>query len=138
MILPVKLDKGATKPTRANPLDAGLDLYAVEEGTVPPRGTAHFDTGVHMSIPFGYCGMLFSRSGLYRNFGVSSTGLVDAGYTGSIGVTLVNNSDTPYTVHKGDRISQIAVVPCVTAGVVIVDEIDGGERGSKGFGSSGR
>ena len=138
MILPVKLDKGATKPTRANPLDAGLDLYAVEEGTVPPHGTAHFDTGVHMSIPFGYCGMLFSRSGLYRNFGVSSTGLVDAGYTGSIGVTLVNNSDTTYTVHKGDRISQIAVVPCVTAGVVIVDEIDGGERGSKGFGSSGR
>ena len=138
MILPVKLDKGATKPTRANPLDAGLDLYAMYDGIVPPHSIASFDTGVHMSIPFGYCGMLFSRSGLYRDHGITSTGLVDAGYTGSIGVTLVNNSGTPYKVHNGDRISQIAVVPCVTAGVIVVDDVEGGERGSKGFGSSGR
>lgn len=138
MILPVKLDKGATKPTRANAHDAGLDLYAKEDGIVKPYSTASFDTGVHMSIPFGYCGMLFSRSGLYRNYGITSTGLVDAGYTGSIGVTLTNNTDKPYFVKAGDRISQIAIVPCVAAGIIVVEDIDGGERGDNGFGSSGR
>ena len=138
MMLKVKLDEGATKPTRANPHDAGLDLYAKKGGIIQPHSIASFDTGVHMSIPFGYCGQLFSRSGMYRNHGVTSTGLVDAEYTGSIGVTLVNNGDKPYIVKAGDRISQITIVPCVTAGIVVVDEIEGGERGDNGFGSSGR
>ena len=60
----VTLDPGATMPTRAHKTDAGLDIYSRENKVVPARGSAIFDTGVHMDIPAGFAGMLKSKSGL--------------------------------------------------------------------------
>lgn len=132
----IALDEGAIMPTRAHELDAGFDLYARETARVYMHYV--FDTGVHIQIPQGYAGIIKSRSGLNIDKGLQGEGVVDAGYTGSIRVKLYNNSSTPYTVHEGDRIAQILIVPVATPELVQVDKIQGGDRGSRGFGSSGK
>lgn len=133
----IKLDEGAIKPTRAHDIDAGLDLYAREDVAIRPNDTEITDTGVHMEIPEGFAGVLISKSGLNLK-GITSTGLIDAGYTGSIKVVLVNNSPLRKMVKKGDKITQLVIIPVETPAVEIVDKIDGGDRGNNGFGSSGR
>lgn len=132
----VQLDDGAVMPTRAHELDAGYDLYAKDSARVYESYT--FDTGVHIQIPKGYAGIIKSRSSMNIVHGLQSEGVVDAGYTGSIRVKLCNHHSTPYTVHAGDRIAQIVFVPIFTPELVKVDKIDGGDRGSRGFGSSGK
>lgn len=132
----IALDEGAIMPTRAHELDAGFDLYARETARVYMHYV--FDTGVHIQIPQGYAGIIKSRSGLNIDKGLQGEGVVDAGYTGSIRVKLYNNSSTPYTVHEGDRIAQILIVPVATPELVQVDKIQGGDRGSRCFGSSGK
>lgn len=134
----IKLDDGAIMPTRAHPTDAGLDLYARETQIVPARESAKFDTGVHVELPQNTFGLIFSKSGLNVKHDLTSEGVVDQGYTGSIVVKLYNNGGYDYKVNKGDKISQLVVVPCLFPDVELVDEIDGLERGNNGFGSSGR
>jgi dUTP pyrophosphatase len=135
----VKLDNGAYMPTRAHGDDAGLDIYARDFDIVPARGSAFFDTGVHIEIPRGYVGFIKSKSGLNVKYGVTSAdGTIDAGYMGSVGVKLYNNSTKDYTVRRGDKISQIVILPIVTPEPVEVDELEATERGTDGFGSTGR
>lgn len=138
MKLKVMLDDGATMPTRAHETDAGLDLYSRENKWIHMRGSAIFDTGVHVQIPAGYVGILKSKSGLNVNHGLTSDGVIDSGYTGSIRVKLYNNSDTPYVINKGDKISQLVILPIETPLLQLVDEFESTERGDNGFGSSGR
>ena len=84
-------------------------------------------------------GCWFLKSGLNVNHGITSTGLIDEGYTGEILVKLYNNSDENYLVHAGDKISQLVVIPVFYGGIHIVDSLDENtERGDKGFGSSGK
>lgn len=135
------LDEGAIAPTRAHEEDGGLDLYMPQnhEPVVLRSGEAvTIDTGVHMEIPRGYVGLIAAKSGLNVNFGITSEGVVDAGYTGSIRVKLYNNGQTPYRFEGGDKISQIIIMPVLLCGVNVVDKIGGGERGDNGFGSTGR
>lgn len=134
----IKLDEGAYMPTRAHETDAGLDLYAREIKTVPARGSAVFDTGVHVELPIGTVGMLKSKSGLNVNWGLTNEGVIDVGYTGSIRVKLYNNSDTPYWVNTGDKISQLVIMPILTPILELVDDLEETERGNGGFGSTGR
>lgn len=138
MVLKVKLDVGAYRPTRAYASDAGLDLYAREDKMIPSQGGAVFDTGVHVEIPEGYVGMLKSKSGLNVNHSISSEGVIDAGYTGSIRVKLLNHSGHPYPIHDGDKITQLVILPIKTPEVKLVEEIKDLGRGNNGFGSSGR
>ena len=133
----IKLDEGA-KVSRAHSADAGLDLYARVTQKIPAHKSRVFDTGVHVELPKGTAGVLISKSGLNTIHGLTSTGLIDEGYTGSIVVKLYNNSDTDYTVNKGDKISQLVIVPILTPVLEIVDEIEETERGENVFGSSGR
>lgn len=134
----VKLDAGAKKPTRAHPTDAGLDLYARETQVVPARESATFDTGVHIELPVGTVGLLLSKSGLNVKHGLTGEGVIDAGYTGSIVVKLYNNSGYDYTIHAGDKIIQLVILPILTPDIEIVDSLAETERGDGGFGSSGR
>ena len=134
----VKLNPSAYLPERAHEQDAGLDLRSPDHYRIPPHGSAVIDTGVHVEIPHGCAGLLVSKSGLNVKHGITSEGLIDVGYTGSIIAKLYNNSDEEYTVLKGDKITQLVIVPCLFVDVELVSEIDGGERGEKGFGSSGR
>ena len=134
----IKLDEGAYMPERAHDTDAGLDIRSPVRRVVWSRSREVIDTGVHVEIPAGYVGMLKSKSGLMCRFGITSEGTIDSGYSGSIHVCLINTSDEPYTVNRGDKISQLVVLPCVLEKAVIVPEIASGDRGEKGFGSTGR
>lgn len=147
----VMLDPGAKMPTRANDLDGGLDLYARETQLVPAGGSAEFDTGVHidlgavrgrylaMGIKIVFSGLLVSKSGLNVRHDITSTGLIDAGYTGSIRVKLYNHGSEDYTVEAGDKISQLVLLPVfVPNELQLVEDMPEYERGDKGFGSSGR
>lgn len=138
----VSLDKMAKEfpPTKAHVLDAGIDLYSPIDATIGMCNSAVIDTGVHAEIPKGYAGVLISKSGLNVKHSITSTGLIDAGYTGSIKVKLYNHSRTPYTVERGDKISQLVIIPIKTEEIELVDTIADvkSERGNNGFGSTGR
>lgn len=137
----VKLDPGAYIPERAHNTDAGYDLRApkmMQEITIRPHGSAVIPTGVRMAIPEGYCGLLVSKSGLNVKSDLTSTGLIDAGYTGGITVKLYNNGDTARRIYPGDKISQIVILPIITPDLEKVDSLDDTERGEGGFGSTGR
>lgn len=137
----VALDEGAIAPKRAHDEDGGLDLYMPQnyEPVVLRSGEAvTIDTGVHMEIPRGYVGLIAAKSGLNVNFGITSTGVVDSGYTGSIRVKLYNHGQMHHRFEGGDKISQILILPVLLCGINVVDKIDGGERGDNGFGSTGR
>jgi dUTP pyrophosphatase len=134
----IKLDDGAFVPTRAHEHDGGMDLYAMEDQIVPANESAIFDTGVHVQLPSGTAGLLVSKSGLNVKHGLTSDGLIDEGYTGSIVVKLYNNSSSDYRVHRGDKISQLVILPIITPEVELVDELEDTERGTGGFGSTGK
>ena len=139
----IKLDAGAKTPTRAHETDAGLDIYARERQIVPAKESAVFDTGVHIEIPRGFAGFLKSKSGLNVKHGITSEGVIDCGYTGSICVKLYNNDGYDYEVKAGDKISQLVILPIIAPELELVEtteELYGGvtERNDGGFGSSGR
>ena len=134
----IKLDNGAYMPTRAHSADAGLDIYSRERKLVRARDSATFDTGVHIEIPKGFVGFLKSKSGLNVKHGLTSEGVIDSGYTGSICVKLYNNSDEDYIINGGDKISQLVILPIVLPDLEIVTELGKTDRGSNGFGSSGK
>jgi dUTP pyrophosphatase len=138
----VMLDGGAIMPTRAHKTDAGLDLYSREDKVVPARGSAVFDTGVHIELPcsmmYRTAGFLKSKSGLNVNHGITSDGVIDVGYTGSIKVKLINHSYEDYRVKRGHKISQLVILPILTPELEEVDSLEETERGNKGFGSSGK
>lgn len=133
----IKLDEGANV-SRAHEDDAGLDLHARETRYVRANGSAIFDTGVHVELPKGSAGILISKSGLNVNHDIESTGLIDAGYTGSIKVRLANHSDEDYLVREGDKISQLVIVPVFIPTLEFVEKLEDTKRGAGGFGSSGR
>lgn len=132
----------AFNPVRAHPTDAGLDLRARETVTVPARGSAVIDTGVHIQLPHGYYGKIESKSGLNVKHGiVSCGGTIDEPYRGSIAVKLYNLSDEDYLVFPGDKVAQLVIMPFIAPEIEIVSSLeDLGEtdRGANGFGSSGR
>lgn len=135
----VKLDEGAKMPTKAHETDAGFDLYAIEASFIPAHGNCVFDTGVHIELPEHTAGLLVSKSGLNVKYDITSTGLIDYGYTGSIKVKLYNNGNGDYLVEAGDKISQLMIIPIVdNLELESVNELDKSDRGDNGFGSSGK
>ena len=133
----VTLDEGAYAPERAHEADAGLDLRSPVDIKAKKGGAAIIDTGVHVAIPEGYVGMLKSKSGLNVKYSMLSEGVIDAGYTGSIVVKLYNHGDCDMMVERGDKISQLVILPIITPEIDLVDELEQTERGDNGFGSTG-
>lgn len=134
----IVIDPGAYLPERAHDLDAGYDLRSPIRVYVPPYSNAIIDTGVHIEIPEGYVGMLKSKSGLNVKHDITSEGVIDSGYTGSICVKLYNHGQNAYEVNKGDKISQLVIMPIFTPALEIVSHLDSTERGDGGFGSTGK
>lgn len=133
----IKLDPGAYVPERAHIADAGLDLRSMETRYVSPGEFESFDTGVHVEIPKGYVGLITSKSGLMAK-GITSRGTIDSGYTGSIKAILFNHGEEGYLVRKGDKITQLVVLPCIIEDVELVSHLEETERGDNGFGSTGK
>lgn len=125
-------------PMRAHDTDAGADLRSPIGAVVPARGSSVIDTGVHIQLPHGYVGMLKSKSGLNVKYDITSEGVIDEGYTGPIKVKLYNNSYSPYFIDRGDKITQLVIVPCEYVSFELVEGLDDSERGGNGFGSTGK
>lgn len=134
----IKLDRGAFIPVRAHGTDAGADLRSPIDTVVPARGSRVIDTGVHIQLPHGYVGMLKSKSGLNTRHGITSEGVIDEGFTGAIKVKLYNHSDYPYAFSRGDKITQLVIMPCEYVGFELADDLEDSERGNDGFGSTGK
>lgn len=137
--IPVMLDEYVKIPNRAHKHDAGLDLFNRNERVViPARGSAKIDTGVHIQIP-EYCfGLLLSKSGLNVVHDLTSEGVIDTGYTGSMVVKVYNQGDKDYVFEPYDKISQLILIPCILPTPVVVDHFEETERGDNGFGSTGK
>ena len=137
-VIEVVLDDEARMPTWAHEDDAGMDLYSREDVTIHPNVRAVLDTGVHLAIPKGWCGYIKSRSGLMAKKGIMTDGTIDSGYRGSIGVILFNLSGKRVEIKKGERIAQITFHKCEHPTLVQVDSLDQTDRGTGGFGSTGK
>lgn len=144
VLIPLKrLDANLALPTYARSGDAGIDLLAAEEVTLPPSGgRALVPTGIAIAIPDGYAGFIQPRSGLALRHGVTclnTPGLIDSGYRDELRVLLVNTDPSePYDVRREDRIAQLVIQRIELAEWQVVDELDDSDRGLGGFGHTGR
>ncbi|HKH88995.1 MAG TPA: dUTP diphosphatase [Acidimicrobiales bacterium] len=139
----VQLDPELPIPTRAHEGDAGFDLLARHDVALEPGGgRALVPTGVAIELPPGTAGLVLPRSGLALHHGVTclnAPGLIDPSYRGEVGVILVNTDPSErYEVHRGDRIAQLLVVSPEAATLVTAAQLGDSERGSGGFGHTGR
>lgn len=125
-------------PTKAHKADAGFDLYAPYSFNVRAHDNAFIDLGVHFEIPEGYVGFLKSKSGLNVKANLSCEGVIDSGYTGSVIAKVYNHGDKDYHFNAGDKVTQIVFLPIPEVELHEVDTLDDTERGSNGFGSTGR
>jgi dUTP pyrophosphatase len=133
----VKLEHDAYMLNRSHVFDAGADIKSREQAIIPAHGSYFFDTGVHIGVPEGMMAKVENRSSMFKK-GLITTGVIDCGYTGSIGITLHNLTDEEYHVYVGDKIAQIVFYPIALPEFEIVSCLDDTERGDGGFGSTGR
>ena len=128
-------------PTRASEQAAGWDLYAAKDCIIEPGETVLVHTGIALEIPDGYCGKLYSRSGLSAKKGLrlaNCVGVIDSDYRGEIMVAMYNDSSFVREIEVGDRIAQIVIESYVKIdGFTVVEELSNTVRGSGGFGSTG-
>lgn len=139
-----KLHPNAVIPQRATPGSAGMDLVACIEEPVllPAGGRAMIPTGLAMAIPTAeWVGLVYARSGLAVRHGITlsnSVGVIDSDYRGEIRVGLCNLGQEPYTIQPGERIAQLVISPVLLPPVEEANELDSTERGTGGFGSTGK
>ncbi len=138
-----KLSDPRAAPARANPTDAGADLFSVNKHVIYPNEMHMVDTGVSVKIPLGYVGLVYSRSGMgkLRISLANSVGVIDSDYRGLIKVMIVNEGDDPYEIHPFiTKIAQLVVTPIILPRFVVSQESDekwlNTSRGANGFGST--
>jgi len=139
MIEMKKLHDDVELPHYKRPGDAGMDLACREDHTLVPGEQHIFKLGFAMAIPEGTVALIWDRSGLAAKHGITClAGVIDHTYRGEIGVVLMNVSNTPYEIKKGDRIAQMLLQHVHSVEVKEVQELSDSVRGEAGFGSSGR
>ena len=137
--------EGLALPAYQSAHAAGLDLLAAVPEAAPlvlgPGQRALVPTGLTIALPPGHEAQVRPRSGLAAKHGVTvlnAPGTVDADYRGEIGVLLINHGDAPFAIHRGERIAQMVIAAVVRAELALATELSATERGSGGFGSTGR
>jgi dUTP pyrophosphatase len=137
--------EGLALPAYQTAHAAGLDLLAAVPDDKPiqlaPGDRALVPTGLAIALPAGYEAQVRPRSGLAVKHGITvlnSPGTIDADYRGEIGVPLINHGRETFTIRRGERIAQMVVAPVVQISFETVGELPPSERGSGGFGSTGR
>lgn len=139
-----KIGREIPVPYYASAGAAAMDLHACLEDavTIPAGGREIIPTGIAIALPSpAYVALVFARSGLGIKNGIAlsnGVGVIDSDYRGEICVGLQNSSAQDYTVHPGDRIAQLAIVPVLQVELERVEHLDETERGAGGFGSTGR
>ncbi|NLM49464.1 MAG: dUTP diphosphatase [Clostridiaceae bacterium] len=137
-----KIGKEISPPFYASDGAAGMDLSACIDSplTIYPRQRVKVPCGIALAIPKGYVGLIYARSGLGANHGITlpnCVGVIDSDYRGEIMCALTNIGDEPYTINPGDRICQIVFTPIAKANLIKTDDLDDTGRSSGGFGSTG-
>lgn len=138
-----KLNDNAKIPTRGSEYAAGYDLYACanEPVVIYPHETVKIGTGIAIEIPDGFFGAIFPRSGLATKRGLrlsNCVGVCDSDYRGEYIVALHNDTDIPQAIEPNERMAQLVVMPYLPVKFTEVNELSDTERGSGGFGSTGR
>lgn len=138
-----KLKENAILPTYGSEFSAGADLYAVLDNdlSIAPHETVFVPTGLAFEIPIGLVGLVYARSGLACKRSLApanKVGVIDSDYRGEIMVVLHNHSNETQTISNGERIAQIVFTPYVCGEFELSDNLDDTERGSGGFGHSGK
>lgn len=143
MKLPIRrLDPDLPLPAYAHPGDAALDLFSTEDISLAPGDRAAVGTGIAVAIPKGYAGFIQARSGRALKHGlavVNAPGLIDSGYRGEIKVIVINLARRhKIAIERGEKIAQLVVQKVTPIELKEVDELPGSERGTGGFGSTGK
>ncbi len=135
-----KLDPRAKLPTYAYSGDAGLDLYTLEDFTVPAgKYITSIKTGIALAIPEGYVGLCWDKSGLAAKHGITVlAGVIDSSFRGELLLTVLNTSDQDYRFKVGDKVMQILIQPVASMEVIEVQELSDTIRGVGAFGSTGK
>lgn len=129
---------GGKTPSQNTMGDAGYDLYSAESIIIPPGERETIDTGIALSIPYNYVGLIWPRSGLSVKNGIDVlAGVIDCTYRGEIKVCLLNTGGQDVVINKGDKIAQILFQKVEYCNFKLVDELDKTTRGENRFGSSG-
>lgn len=127
-------------PWRKRPDDAGADLRTRITNTyrLYPQSSIMLPTGVGVEIPEGYFGLILPRSGAAKEGKVTTIGTIDSGYRGELMLNIVNPLGDPILVHPFERLAQLVILPYAAAEYELTEDLSQTDRGSEGFGSSGR
>ena len=132
------LSPKAKLPTKGTSLAAGYDLSSAQQVIIPANGRALIQMDLSISVPKGTYGRIAPRSGLAVKHGITTgAGVIDADYTGPIGIVLFNHGDQEFNIQEGDRIAQLILEQVANKPVIEVWELTQTQRGDKGFGSTG-
>lgn len=134
------LDRGAVLPTRSHGGDAGYDLSAVRDTTIPAHTLVVVGTGVHVEAPEGFWLLQAARSSLclrHHLMMAHGIGVIDNGYRGEIKCPLYNFGDEDVTIEADERVSQLVLMPLTTPEPIAVAKLSDSDRGSAGYGSTG-
>lgn len=141
---PTEQGRCVDAPKYQSEYSAGADLCACIDApiTIAPHARALVPSGIAIEMEQnGFGAFIFARSGLASKHGIclaNGVGVVDSDYRGQIKVALCNTSDTEYTIQPFERIAQLVIMPVVTAEFIGADTLSDTERGSGGFGSTGK
>ena len=137
--------EGLALPAYQSADAAGLDLLAAVPAESPlilsPGKYAVVPTGLTIALPSGHEAQVRPRSGLAAKHGVTvlnAPGTIDADYRGEISVILINHGETPFVIRRGERIAQLVIAPVVQGELTAAASLSATDRGSGGFGSTGR
>src|SRR3989338_8209657 len=133
-----RLHPDAKIPSYAHPGDAGLDLFSLEEATIPVGGHHLFKNGFALEFPEGYVAIVKDKGGIAKAGLHALGGVFDAGYRGEYNVMLVNLGDKPHTFEKGDKVAQLVILPVAHAKLTETETLSDTSRGVGQFGSTGR
>lgn len=138
-----RLHPDAQLPTYGSAEAAGADLYACLEApvTIEPGTTFWVPTGIALEVPKGCAGLVFARSSLGAKRGLApanKVGVIDSDYRGEIRVVLLNHSTQPQMIAPGERVAQFVIVPVLAPAFTEVEDLTDTDRGSGGFGSTGK
>ena len=138
-----KLHSNAVIPTYGSLEAAGADIYACLDAavTIPAGKTVFIPTGLAMEVPKGCAGLIYARSSMGSKRGLApanKVGVIDSDYRGQVMVALHNHSQEDQVVNPGERVAQLIITPVFTPGFREVDDLSETDRGSGGFGSTGR
>ena len=131
----IKFNKELITPKRAHYNDAGVDCYALDIVELPPLTPVVIPLGFGLEVPDGYQAIIKPRSSMNAKGIITQIGTIDSGYRGEIKAVLINTSQTPFAIMKGDKICQVIIEPVILAD--FVEDLQN-DRGAGGFGSTGK